>query len=145
MNCVLIYSLLTPLFLNSCIPSFHLHLLPLWTFGLLCCLFAGKRGYLKTLATPALSDARPTFKQCAGWIWVTIGLGGAVRFQERRHKPLLCSRRNKNGDNSEEIMRTVSACVYVRGGHYLWNYTVLTTQDNAALHWQQKFITNFPK
>lgn len=51
-------------------------------------------------------------------------------FSRRRHEPLLWSRRSENGDNSEEIMRTVSACVYVCGGYYLWNYTVrLMTRD----------------
>lgn len=120
MNCVLMHSLcfdslLTPLSLNPCIPSFHLHLLLLWALGPPSCLLLLQEGggASQTYATPALSDPRPTFKQCAGWIWVMSSLGGAVRFQERRHKSLLCSQRNENGDNSEEIMRSVSACVCV--------------------------------
>lgn len=62
-----------------------------------------------------LSDPRPTFKQCAGWIWVTVGLCGAVLLKERRHEHPLCTPQKwkwgqLQGDNDNCLGMHTCAC-----------------------------------
>lgn len=83
--------------------------------------YSRRRNVVRTYSPPAASELSLTFKAMRKWIWVMIGLSGAVFLQERFHKLLAAAGKERKwgqlrGDNEHCLcMCDMSVCACMTG------------------------------